>query len=89
MIRGEVAVALDHGQALPAPQLLNRAQVYPSHDEPGGESMPVAVPRVSLKGDWPRWRSSSTRSRWVDVIALSQCSPRTDTSQVTSVRIVL
>jgi hypothetical protein len=49
VIGGEVAVALDHGQALPAPQLLDRAQVYPSHDEPGGESVPVAVPRVPLE----------------------------------------
>ena len=38
-----------HGQALPAPQLLDRAQVYPSHHEPGAESMAVAVPRVAVE----------------------------------------
>ena len=49
MIGAEVAGALDHARALPTPQLLNRAQVYPSHDEPGGESVPVTVPRVPLE----------------------------------------
>jgi hypothetical protein len=44
-----MGVALDHGQALPPAELLDRAQVYPSHDEPGGESVPVAMPRVRLQ----------------------------------------
>ena len=49
MIGGEVGVALNHRQALPPTELLDRAQVYPSHDEPGGESVAVAMPRVRLQ----------------------------------------
>lgn len=45
--------------------------------------------RARPEGDWPRWRSSSTRSSWDGVIALSQWSPSRDTSQVISVRMVL
>ena len=58
MIGGEVGVALNHRQALPPAELLDRAQVYPSHDEPGGESVAVAMPRVRLQA-FPS--ASSTR----------------------------
>ena len=44
-----MGVALDHRQALPPAELLDRAQVYPSHDEPGGESVPVPMPRVRVQ----------------------------------------
>lgn len=44
-----MSVALDHRQALPPAELLDRAQVYLSHDEPGGESVPVPMPRVRVQ----------------------------------------
>jgi hypothetical protein len=44
-----VGVALNNGQALPPAGLLDRAQVYPSHDQPGGESVPVVMPRVRVQ----------------------------------------
>ena len=53
-----MGVALNHRQALPPAELLDRAQVYPSHDEPGGESVAVAMPRVRLQA-FPS--ASSTR----------------------------
>ena len=46
VLESEVSIALNHCQALPPSKLLNRAQVYPSHDEPGGKSMAVTMPCV-------------------------------------------
>ena len=63
--------------------------------EEAGEPRPVPVDGCATEGpargrlSWPRWRSSSTRSSWDGVIALSQWSPSRDTSQVISVRMVL
>src|SRR5262250_3886165 len=46
--RSQVTIPLHHAQGAPATEYLNRPKVDPRHDEPAGERVAVAMPRISI-----------------------------------------